>query len=142
NQEVPGDPRETGLWFTQFVDYGLGNEEGDENAAFDPQLDIAYGYDQDGIGTRESGANYNLGYTGFAFLESPANRIDGLDNDEDGITDEDRFSGPGTLIEGQDAIQAYVEANYNVANFIAWNLPDGGGTLVDALRTRRAYNAG
>ena len=141
NQEVPGDDRETGLWFTQFVDYGLGNEEGDENAAFNPQLDIAYGYDQDGIGTREAGSNYQLGYTGFAFLESPANRNDGLDNDEDGITDESRFSGEGQLIEGQDAIMAYVQANYNVANFIAWNAGEG-ATLQEALDTRRAYRAG
>ncbi|HEX7070562.1 MAG TPA: hypothetical protein VF190_07140 [Rhodothermales bacterium] len=141
NQEVPGDPRETGLWFTQFVDYGLGFEEGDENAAFNPQLDIAYGYDQDGIGTREVGSNYNLGYTGFAFLESPANRNDGLDNDEDGITDEDRFSGPGMMIEGQAEIQAYIESNYNVANFIAWNATEG-ASLQAALDSRRAYRAG
>ena len=141
NQEIAGDDRESGLWFTQFVDYGLGFEEGDENAAFNPQLDIAYGYDQDGIGTREVGSSYALGYTGFAFLESPANRSDGIDNDEDGITDEDRFSQAGTLIEGQDAIRQYVEANYNVPNFITWNAGEG-ATLDEALETRRAYRAG
>ncbi len=31
---------DVGLWFGQVMDYGLGNEEGDENAAFDPQLDV------------------------------------------------------------------------------------------------------
>lgn len=109
--------RDTGLYFAQWVDYGLGFEEGDENAAFDPQLDVAYGYDQDGIGTRQEGGSYQLGYTGFAFLESPANRDDGLDNDEDGVVDESRFSGPGMLIEGQEAIRAYIESNYNLENF-------------------------
>lgn len=108
---------ESGLHLTQFADYGLGWEEFDEGAAFDPQLDIAWGWDVDGLGTRENGSSYQLGVTGFAFLESPVDRLDGLDNDEDGIVDENRFSGRGQLIEGQDQIRAYVEANYNMANF-------------------------
>src|SRR5690606_40582905 len=37
---LPQGLSKTGLYFAQFVDYGLGNEEGDENAAFDPLLDI------------------------------------------------------------------------------------------------------
>lgn len=106
-----------GLHLTQFSDYGLGWEEFDEGAAFDPQRDMAWGWDNDGIGTRDTGTQYKLGVTGFAFLESPVSRDDGLDNDEDGIIDESRFSGPGQLIEGQDAIRAYVEANYNMVNF-------------------------
>ncbi|NND72928.1 MAG: hypothetical protein HKN43_15240, partial [Rhodothermales bacterium] len=86
------------LFFSQVMDYGLGNEEGDENASFNPQEDVTFGWDQDGIGTRASGGTYELGYTGFAFLESPARATDGQDNDEDGMTDESRFSGPGSLI--------------------------------------------
>ncbi len=120
---LPRGPEKTGLYFAQFVDYGLGNEEGDENAAFNPQLDIAYGWDQDGIGQRQSGGTYTLGYTGFAFLESPANAVDGLDNDEDGITDEQRFGGPGIRIEGQDAIRAYVQANYDMVRFLEFHGP-------------------
>ena len=121
------------IYFSQMVDYGLGWEEGDENAAFDPLLDVAYGYDQDGIGTLGTGGTYALGYTGIAYLESPVQRNDGQDNDDDGITDEGRFSGPGILIEGQENIRSYVEANYNLEAFEQFN-----GTL----ETRPAYRIG
>ena len=95
------------LYFAQVMDYGLGSEEGDENAAYDPLQDVAYGWDQDGRCTRISGGGeYDCGYTGFAFLESPTLQSDGRDNDEDGMTDELRFGGPGALIEGEIAIQA------------------------------------
>lgn len=115
-----GNMIKTGLYFVQFVDYGLGNEEGDETAAFDPILDIAYGWDHDGLGTDAgTGQQYTLGYTGFAFLESPTNDTDGLDNDQDGITDEERFGGPGMRIEGQDAIRAEVERRYDMNLFEA-----------------------
>ncbi|HEX7069748.1 MAG TPA: hypothetical protein VF190_03035, partial [Rhodothermales bacterium] len=124
---------EGGLHLTQFADYGLGWEEFDEGAAFDPQLDVAWGWDNDGIGTRETGSTYQLGVTGFAFLESPVDRTDGLDNDEDGVIDEDRFSGTGELIEGQAAILAYAEANYDIVNFERVNGP---------IENTRAYLAG
>ena len=120
NLVTPGLAAPGGLHFIQFSDYGLGWEEGDETAAYDPLLDVVYGYDQDGIGTRPTGGNYPLGYAGYAFLESPANFTDGRDNDQDGITDEQRFSGPGQLIEGQEAIRAYVQANYDLASFEAF----------------------
>ena len=121
------------LYFAQIMDYGLGNEEGDENAAFDPQQDVSFGWDQDGIGTRPAGGTYTLGYTGFAFLESPARAFDGRDNDEDGITDESRFNGPGDFVEGQAAITGRVTAQYNLADFEAFNGP---------LQDRPAFKAG
>ncbi|UCH84365.1 MAG: hypothetical protein JSW50_01370 [Candidatus Latescibacterota bacterium] len=120
------------LYFAQIQDYGLGEEEGDENASFNPQEDVVFGWDQDGIGTRASGGEYTLGYTGFAFLESPARDSDGLDNDEDGITDESRFSGPGTRIEGQAGIQS-ATAGYDPVNFERVNGP---------LEDRPAFKAG
>lgn len=122
-----------GLWFNQVMDYGLGNEEGDENAAFDPRIDVVFGFDQDGIGQRPDGTQYSLGYTGFAFLESPSRDDDGTDNDQDGIVDELRFGGAGMLIEGQDAIRSFVEANYNLADFEQFNGP---------LEERPAFEAG
>lgn len=131
--QLPQGLTKTGLYFAQFVDFGLGNEEGDENAAFNPQLDISYGWDQDGIGQHQTGGTYTLGYTGFAFLESPADAFDGLDNDEDGIVDELRFGGPGMRIEGQDAIRAFVEANYDMTLFEAHYGP---------LEERPAYRTG
>ena len=107
------------LYFAQVQDYGLGTEEGDENAAFDPLQDVAYGWDQDGLCTRTTGGQYDCGYTGFAFLESPTLQADGLDNDQDGMTDELRFGGPGALVEGADQIVAAASASYNVALFEA-----------------------
>ena len=112
-----------GMFFTQIMDYGLGNEEGDETAAFNAQEDVTYGWDQDGIGQRQDGTLYDLGYTGFAFLESPTRGEDGLDNDEDGIIDEQRFGGAGQRIVGQDAIMLYVSANYDLINFELTNGP-------------------
>lgn len=108
-----------GMFFGQIMDYGLGNEEGDENAAFDAQQDITYGWDQDGIGQRQDGTLYDLGYTGFAFLESPSRASDGLDNDEDGMIDEQRFGGPGQLITGQTAIALAMASGYDMMNFEA-----------------------
>ena len=128
-----GETNHDRLYFTQIMDYGLGNEEGDEIAAYDPIQDVAYGWDQDGIGTRASGGTYDLGYTGFAFLESPARAFDGLDNDEDGMTDESRFNGPGTLIEGSSQILAAAMGALNVADFVRSNGP---------IEMRPAYTAG
>jgi len=127
------DKDHTDLYLGQIMDYGLGNEEGDENAAFNPQQDVAYGWDQDGIGTRPTGGNYPLGYTGFAFLESPARASDMLDNDEDGMTDESRFNGPGSLIEGQQQILSVASSMYNLADFEAYYGP---------IESRPAYLAG
>lgn len=114
-----GQTNHDSLFFAQGNDYGLGgdNDETDDNGAFDAQLDIAYGWDSDGLGQLPNGGIYELGYTGFAFLESPSDPFDGLDNDEDGIIDERRDSGAGFLIEGQDQIRAYMEANYDIFNF-------------------------
>ena len=111
-----GDYDHDRLYFAQVQDYGLGTEEGDENAAFDPVEDVAYGWDQDGLCTRATGGQYSCGYTGFAFLESPTLQADGLDNDQDGMTDELRFGGAGALIEGQAQIEAAAAA-YNLPLF-------------------------
>ena len=107
-----------GLYFVDVMDYGLGQNEVDGVGEFDPQFDIAFGWDESGDGL-DGGRVYPIGYVGFAFLESPSNSFDNRDNDEDGLTDERRDSGPGTLIEGQEEIMAYVEAdaNYNLAFF-------------------------
>ncbi len=128
-----GETNHDRLYFAQIMDFGLGNEEGDEVGAYDPIQDVAYGWDQDGIGTRASGGAYDLGYTGFAFLESPARAFDGMDNDEDGMTDESRFGGPGVLVEGSAEILAAAMGALDVPNFVRANGP---------LEMRPAYLAG
>lgn len=107
------------LYFAELVDYGLGLESGDEKVAYDPQEEVIYGWDLNGMGYYPTGGTYKLYYTGFALVESPSNSHDGLDNDGDGITDESISFGPGVRIEGQDAIRSYVEANYDMGRFEA-----------------------
>ncbi len=74
-----------------------------------------------------------VGAAGYAFLESPGNFTDGRDNDEDGITDERRDSGPGTLITGQARSAPRSTRRYNLANF---------ETFYGPLDRTAAYQAG
>ncbi len=105
------------VYFSQYIDWGIGgtDDSGDDEGAYDAQLDIAFAWDYDGIGS--PGLWGPVGTAGYAFLESPGNFTDSKDNDDDGIIDERRESGKGELIEGQDNIRAYVESNYDLAKF-------------------------
>ncbi|MBN1892908.1 hypothetical protein JW906_00355, partial [bacterium] len=58
-------------------------DAGDDLGGFNKELDIAYLYDRDDIG---AGGYTPVGYFGGAFLESPGNPYDGIDNDNDGIS--------------------------------------------------------
>jgi len=86
---------------------GLG-EEYDDLADYDTILDMVYSWDIDGIG---SGGWSPVGYLGFAFLETPGNAGDGLDNDDDGLIDESRDSSPGVWLDaypyGVDDVQKF-----------------------------------
>ncbi|MCG8372646.1 MAG: hypothetical protein MI700_03895, partial [Balneolales bacterium] len=113
------------LYFSQIVDYGLGFEEDDDNANYDELLDLVYGWDSDGIGepTNAGDSQYELGYTGFAFLESPADDANDIDDDLDGISDESRFNENGLLLTSAADILSYMNSPmapvdfYNLANF-------------------------
>lgn len=110
-------------------------ESDDDNAFYDksPGLNLVYTWDNYGHGVDLSGNCSPTGYLGYAYLETPGNSEDGIDNDDDGITDESRTSGPGQLIVGQDAIRQYVQSHYNLAKFEAYYGP---------LEERPAYKAG
>ena len=131
-----GDYKQDSLFFAQIVDYGLGFEEADDNANFDPVLDVVYGWDRDGIGepTFAGQGTYDLGYTGFAFLESPANDLNGIDDDVDGITDESRFDNNYLVLSSQEEIDAYVDANYIREDFEEF--------YGEAIEDRPAYQEG
>lgn len=111
------------VYLAQYIDWGVGgtDDSGDDEGAYDTKLDIAFAWDYDGIGS--PGLWGPVGTVGYAFLESPGKPNDGVDNDEDGITDERRDSGPGTLIEGQQNILDYVNTNYDVEKFEKFYLP-------------------
>ncbi len=109
--------------FGIYLDSGIGGsgvgldgipESDDDNASFQKTvgLNVVYTWDKFGRGTIGP-----TGYLGYSYLETPGNPFDLEDNDLNGITDEVRDGGPGTKIEGQDAIRNYFESNYNTANF-------------------------
>jgi hypothetical protein len=116
--------------FGLYMDSGVGGsalscdgifESDDDNAFFDKsaQLNLVYTWDRFGHGRDRSGNCGRTGYLGYAYLETPGNASDGVDNDEDGFVDERREGGPGMRIEGQDAIRAYLVAHYDTTRFFA-----------------------
>lgn len=63
-------------------DIGGDGDSGDDNGSYDLVNDLAYQFDQDFIG--EAGWAGMVGLLGLAFLETPGNPHDGIDNDGDG----------------------------------------------------------
>lgn len=133
--------------FGLYMDSGVGGsalscdgifESDDDNAFFDRTLNeqvlnLVYTWDKRGHGRDLAGLCGDTGYLGYAYLETPGNAVNGLDDDEDGITDELRDGGPGVQIRGQDAIREYVETHYDMERFVANYGP---------LESRPAYRAG
>jgi len=101
---------DSGVGGGAFSPFDLVYESDDDNAYYDTTngTDLVYTWDYYGNG------NFGkTGYLGYAYLETPGNSIDGIDNDKDGLTDEKRDSGPEQLIVGQAAIFNYIIANYD-----------------------------
>lgn len=113
-----------------------GTPESDDDNAFyntDFGLNLVYTWDKGGRGVSLNSNCTPTGYLGYAYLETPGNPFDIIDNDVDGIQDEKRDGGAGTLIEGQDAIRSFYLSNYDVALFEDFYGP---------LEERPAYIAG
>ena len=83
--------------FGMYVDSGVGGkaDQNDDKLSFDTFYDITYAYDNDGIGY---GNFQPLAYVGYAFLESPGNNDEGIDNDDDGLIDERRDNTAGVYL--------------------------------------------
>ena len=79
-------------FFGFYTDCGVGgtDDSGDDWASFDKTLDLTYCFDGDGLGTPD---NWLTGYYGYAYLESPGNATNGIDDDDDGMIDERRDDG-------------------------------------------------
>jgi hypothetical protein len=66
---------------------GGDGDSGDDLGYFDIQEWITYSWDSDGSGNK----GQKVGYVGYAFLESPGNPFDGIDNDDDSKMASPRF---------------------------------------------------
>ena len=69
------------LWLADLV----GGDSSDDIPFFDVIEDVAFMTDADGIGTEPFGTD-PVGVASFAFLETPGNAVDRIDNDADGST--------------------------------------------------------
>jgi hypothetical protein len=114
--------------FGLYMDSGVGGsaiscdgvaESDDDNAYFDKSfgLNLVYTWDKNSHGIGISNNCGTTGYLGYAYLETPGNPFDNLDNDDDGITNEKRDGGEGQKIDGQDNIRSYVVTNYDLVKF-------------------------
>jgi len=69
--------------FGFYSDTGVGGlSDGADNANFNQLLDLAYAFDADGV-SNDPPPQWNCGYVGYAFLESPGNAFNGINDDED-----------------------------------------------------------
>lgn len=74
--------------FGFYTDPSVGSTQND--AMFNRTLDLAWAWAPSGKGLPD---NYKTGYYGQAYLESPGNALNGIDDDEDGLIDERRDDG-------------------------------------------------
>jgi len=117
--------------FGLYMDSGVGGsalscdgifESDDDNAFFDRTFDedvinLVYTWDRFGHGKGLRSNCDRTGYLGYAYLETPGNALDAIDNDLDGIRNELRDGGAGVHLTTQGDISAYVAANYDTARF-------------------------
>jgi hypothetical protein len=79
--------------FGLYLDPGVGGVgSGNDDASYSTALDLCYAWDHAGKGDPAYGV-WTPGYYGDAYMETPGNPYDGIDNDEDGIVDECRDDG-------------------------------------------------
>jgi hypothetical protein len=116
--------------FGLYMDSGVGGsalscdgifESDDDNAFFDKssRLNLVYTWDRFGHGRDLSGNCGRTGYLGYAYLETPGNHFNGIDDDEDGMRDERRDAGEGSEVLGGAAIRAEATFRYDLARFEA-----------------------
>ncbi|MFH0989677.1 MAG: hypothetical protein V1799_06640 [bacterium] len=116
--------------FGLYMDSGVGGsalscdgvyESDDDNAYFDKSLglNLVYTWDKNGHGVAFNSNCATSGFLGYAYLETPGNSTNAIDDDDDGILNEKRDGGPGQLITGQAAIMAFVASHYDTAKFQA-----------------------
>jgi hypothetical protein len=78
-------------------------ESDDDNAFWDKSSGLEPGLHlgRFGHGVDRTSNCGRTGYLGYAYLETPGNPFDGIDNDDDGITDERATAGPARRSSGR-----------------------------------------
>jgi hypothetical protein len=93
--------------FGFYTDPGVGGTNNNGNSArYDTKLDLAYAWCTSGKGVP---GNYKTGYVGYAYLESPGNGFNHIDDDEDGMVDERRDDN----IDNNHNWMSYSDLNHN-----------------------------
>ncbi len=88
--------------FGYYLNSGIGDDGvGDDVGFWNSNLDMAYLWDRDETGR----GGVRTGVSGLAFLESPGISWDGVDNDGDGLIDEQRDNEAVELIGAYDGIE-------------------------------------
>jgi len=108
-----------------------GSDNSDDAARFYREKSLAVNYDLDDIGV---GGYHPVPWVGFAFLESPGNPFDGIDNDGDGNNIEKPGGGTGKLITIDDFAKFYavdapiIKIDYNDPTYprTVSSMPAGG----------------
>lgn len=119
----------SGARITENTDYQ------DDGAKFYRDISLAVNFDEDNLGT---GGYSPVPWVGFAFLESPGNPYDGIDNDGDGNNIEIPGGGTGKLITEEEFVKFYapgdqiVLIDYDSDDFTRTvsTMPDGPLTFV------------
>jgi hypothetical protein len=95
------------LWLADLV--GGDQDAGDDSPDFDLLYDIAWSKDSDGVSNDPAFAGATVGVAATAYLETPGNDVDRIDNDGDG---EDGPRITEAMLLGEDETNA-VDDNYN-----------------------------
>ncbi len=108
------------LYFGSYADFNAGGGGmTNDDASFDLSENMVYCWaDKDQVTPHWNHQEILPGYMGWKFLESPGIWNDGIDNDNDGITDERRDNDAGEKIVGKDNILAAMAARgYDMNKF-------------------------
>jgi hypothetical protein len=116
------------MWLADIV----GGDSGDDIPFFDLLQDVAFMTDADGIGDQFFGSD-PVGQAVFAFLETPGNAIDRIDNDADGSTGDECVPAIGECdspVIPQSFLAGEVQAN---------GVDDNANGLIDENRTHTPF---
>jgi len=117
------------MWLADCV----GGDCGDDVPFFDLLEDVAFMTDQDGIGNQFFGSD-RVGVATFAFLETPGNATDRIDNDADGTTAPECTPAIGEC--NSPVVPEAFLAGENLTN----GIDDNGNGLIDENRTHVPFS--